>query len=208
MANTSVLYARIDSDLKTNAEEILQKLGITPTSAIQMLYSQIVLTQSMPLSLRLPPNPPIAMGSLTREELDKEIAKGNIIYDFHVYGNRYAYLKDEILSNEDRVFEMYYTMFEDWEEMVSDLKTIYIFPTDLEKTKEKLKDRMLSKEEEAYRISEMQKQYNTVVNNREILDKYDHIFYNDYTEQATKDLLNIVRKMQAEQGGNCINKED
>lgn len=141
-------------------------------------------------------------------ELDKEIAKGNIIYDFHVYGNRYAYLKDEILSNEDRVFEMYYTMFEDWEEMVSDLKTIYIFPTDLEKTKEKLKDRMLSKEEEAYRISEMQKQYNTVVNNREILDKYDHIFYNDYTEQATKDLLNIVRKMQAEQGGNCINKED
>ena len=76
MANTSVLYARIDSDLKTNAEEILQKLGITPTSAIQMLYSQIVLTQSMPLSLRLPPNPPIAMGSLTREELDKEIAKG------------------------------------------------------------------------------------------------------------------------------------
>ena len=134
-------------------------------------------------------------------ELDKEIAKGNIIYDFHVYGNRYAYLKDEILSNEDRVFEMYYTMFEDWEAMVSDLKTIYIFPTDLEKTKEKLKDRMLSKEEEAYRISEMQKQYNTVVNNREILDKYDHIFYNDYTEQATKDLLNIVRKMQAEQGG-------
>lgn len=145
---------------------------------------------------------------MSDEELDKEIAKGNIIYDFHVYGNRYAYLKDEILSNEDRVFEMYYTMFEDWEEMVSDLKTIYIFPTDLEKTKEKLKDRMLSKEEEAYRISEMQKQYNTVVNNREILDKYDHIFYNDYTEQATKDLLNIVRKMQAEQGGNCINKED
>ena len=39
MANTSVLYARIDTDLKTNAEEILQKLGITPTSAIQMLYS-------------------------------------------------------------------------------------------------------------------------------------------------------------------------
>ena len=76
MANTSVLYARIDTDLKANAEEILQKLGITPTSAIQMLYSQIVLTQSMPLSLRLPPNPPIAMGSLTREELDKEIAKG------------------------------------------------------------------------------------------------------------------------------------
>lgn len=76
MANTSVLYARIDTELKTNAEEILQQLGITPASAIQMLYSQIILTKSLPLSLKLPPKKPLAMGSLTREELNKELGKG------------------------------------------------------------------------------------------------------------------------------------
>lgn len=76
MANTAVLYARIDTDLKKNAEEILQQLGITPTSAIQMLYSQIVLTKSLPLNLKLPPREPVVMGSLSREELDNEISKG------------------------------------------------------------------------------------------------------------------------------------
>ena len=54
MANTSVVYARIDSDLKNHAEGILSQLGISPSSAIQMLYSQIVLTKGMPFELKLP----------------------------------------------------------------------------------------------------------------------------------------------------------
>ena len=46
MAKTSPVYARIDTDLKENAENILHRLGISPSSAIQMLYSQIILTKS------------------------------------------------------------------------------------------------------------------------------------------------------------------
>ena len=76
MANTNVVYARIDTTLKENAESILNQLGITPSSAIQMLYSQIVLQKGMPFELRLPVNKPIALGSLTRDELDKELQKG------------------------------------------------------------------------------------------------------------------------------------
>ena len=44
MANTAAVYARIDTNLKESAEDILAQLGITPSSAIQMLYRQIVLT--------------------------------------------------------------------------------------------------------------------------------------------------------------------
>lgn len=76
MANTNVVYARIDATLKENAESILNQLGITPSSAIQMLYSQIVLQKGMPFELRLPVNKPIALGSITRDELDKELQKG------------------------------------------------------------------------------------------------------------------------------------
>lgn len=76
MANTNVVYARIDTTLKENAESILYQLGITPSSAIQMLYSQIVLQKGMPFELRLPVNKPIALGSITRDELDKELQKG------------------------------------------------------------------------------------------------------------------------------------
>ena len=34
MANTSAIYARIDTGLKENAEKILRQLGISPSSAI------------------------------------------------------------------------------------------------------------------------------------------------------------------------------
>ena len=76
MANTSAVYARIDTDLKTNAEEILSKLGISPSSAIQMLYSQIVLKQGIPFELKLPSSKPFAIGAMTREEIDAELRKG------------------------------------------------------------------------------------------------------------------------------------
>ena len=63
MANTAAVYARIDTNLKESAEDILAQLGITPSSAIQMLYRQIVLT-------------PTAVGGMSRTELDTELQKG------------------------------------------------------------------------------------------------------------------------------------
>ena len=76
MANTSAVYARIDTNLKENAEGILARLGITPSGAIQMLYSQIVLTRGLPFDLHLPSLPPVAAGALSRAELDAELKKG------------------------------------------------------------------------------------------------------------------------------------
>ncbi len=75
MANTSAVYARIDTNLKENAEEILSRLGISPSGAIQMLYSQIVLTRGLPFSPRLP-RTPTAIGGMSREQLDAELQKG------------------------------------------------------------------------------------------------------------------------------------
>ncbi|MEE1248006.1 MAG: type II toxin-antitoxin system RelB/DinJ family antitoxin [Lachnospiraceae bacterium] len=76
MANTTAVYARIDTDLKNNAENILNQLGISPSSAIQMLYSQIVLTQGFPLDLHLPSTKPTAIGGMSRAEIDTELMKG------------------------------------------------------------------------------------------------------------------------------------
>ena len=67
MANTSAVYARIDTNLKDNAESILSQLGISPSSAIQMLYSQIVLKKGMPFELKLPSSKPLAVGAMTRD---------------------------------------------------------------------------------------------------------------------------------------------
>ena len=76
MANTSAVYARIDTKLKENAESILAQLGNSPSSAIQMLYSQIVLTKGMPFDLRLPNRKPVSIGGMTRDQLDAELMRG------------------------------------------------------------------------------------------------------------------------------------
>lgn len=76
MANTTAVYARIDTGLKDNAEAILAQLGITPSSAITMLYSQIVLQKGIPFDLRLPTARPTAIGGMTQAEIDAELAKG------------------------------------------------------------------------------------------------------------------------------------
>ena len=76
MANTSAVYARIDTNLKDNAEGILSQLGISPSSAIQMLYSQIVLNKGMPFELRLPSSKPSSVGAMTRNQLDAKLQKG------------------------------------------------------------------------------------------------------------------------------------
>lgn len=72
MSKKSVVYVRVDSDLKEKAEEILRQLGISPSSAITMFYSQIARSNGLPLDLQLPPSEE----DLTPEELDAELEKG------------------------------------------------------------------------------------------------------------------------------------
>ena len=78
MANTSVVYARIDTNLKDSAEAILSQLGISPSTAIQMLYSQVVLTRGFPFQPVLPARRPKVMSEMTRAEIDAELAKGMV----------------------------------------------------------------------------------------------------------------------------------
>lgn len=76
MSNTTAFYARIDTELKDNAESILAQLGISPSSALQMLYSQIVIHRGLPFDVCLPQSYPTAIGGMTRKQLDSELQKG------------------------------------------------------------------------------------------------------------------------------------
>lgn len=69
MANTSIVYARIDTGLKENAEEILSQLGISPSSAIQMFYAQIILKGDA-LWTSAPLRKASRYGHMTHEQLD------------------------------------------------------------------------------------------------------------------------------------------
>ena len=76
MANTAAVYARIDPELKNEVEGILSQLGITPSAVVQMLYSQIKLTKSIPFEIKLPTRKPLSIDELTTDQLNAELQKG------------------------------------------------------------------------------------------------------------------------------------
>jgi DNA-damage-inducible protein J len=53
MAKTETIRARVEPALKQRAESILDRLGVTPTAAITMLYRQIVLRKGLPFDVSL-----------------------------------------------------------------------------------------------------------------------------------------------------------
>jgi DNA-damage-inducible protein J len=54
MAKTQTISARIDPDLKENAEGIFNSLGLTTSQAITLFYRQVELAAGLPFPVKLP----------------------------------------------------------------------------------------------------------------------------------------------------------
>ena len=76
MVKSANLYARIEPDLKEQAEGILSALGIPASNAITMFYKQIVLQKGLPFEVKLPASRPVDVSTLSREQLNEELEKG------------------------------------------------------------------------------------------------------------------------------------
>ena len=75
MAKSANLYARIEPELKEQAEMILAALGIPSSNAITMFYKQIVLHNGLPFEVKLPSHP-LDVSRMTAAQLDAELEKG------------------------------------------------------------------------------------------------------------------------------------
>ena len=70
------LYARIEPEVKEQAESILSALGVPASNAINMFYKQIILHKGIPFDVVLPANKPLDITSLSAEELSEQLEKG------------------------------------------------------------------------------------------------------------------------------------
>jgi len=75
MNKTANLYARIEPDVKEQAENVLETLGISVSSAINMFYKQIILQQGIPFDVKIPKAPENS-AKWSKERLDAELEKG------------------------------------------------------------------------------------------------------------------------------------
>ena len=76
MVKTANLYARIEPELKNEAETILGGLGVPVSNAINMFYRQIVLHRGLPFAVQFPTKHLPNAATLTNAELDAEVARG------------------------------------------------------------------------------------------------------------------------------------
>ncbi|MGN1113373.1 MAG: type II toxin-antitoxin system RelB/DinJ family antitoxin [Acutalibacteraceae bacterium] len=76
MARTSNVFARVEPELKEQAEQVLEQLGIPMSNAVGMFLRQVVLHRGLPFEVKLPQEKPLSFDSMTKEQLDAEIEKG------------------------------------------------------------------------------------------------------------------------------------
>lgn len=85
MEKTATLNLRVNPTVKERAEEVLSKLGVPMSTAIDMYLNQISLTGGIPFAITLPKAPDTINADLmTAAELHTKLQKG---YDDIASGN-------------------------------------------------------------------------------------------------------------------------
>lgn len=76
MAKSANLYARIEPEVKEQAESILSALGIPASNAINMFYKQIIMHRGLPFDVKIPTSMPADMSMMSEEQFNAELEKG------------------------------------------------------------------------------------------------------------------------------------
>lgn len=85
MGRTANVFARVEPEVKAEAEAVLGELGVPMSNAIGMFLRQVALQRGMPFEVKLPDSTlavsstraaNLALGSLTKAEVDAAIQAG------------------------------------------------------------------------------------------------------------------------------------
>ena len=135
---------------------------------------------------------------VSEEEFEKLKKEKQIVVDFEFLGAKYAYRKNNLLLDENQVTEVHYSTIYEFKKNAKNVFSIYMIPKDLERAKQELRKRNLSKETEQKRLKEIDEHIKEYEQNKDLQKQFDYVFINDYTEKAKNELLKIIEKRRAE----------
>jgi DNA-damage-inducible protein J len=75
-AKTANVVARVEPEIKEQAEGIMEKLGLSASTAINMFYRQVIYWNGMPFRPSIPVGVPKAYDEMTTEEFDAAMSTG------------------------------------------------------------------------------------------------------------------------------------
>ncbi len=73
---SSNVAARVEPEIKEQAEAILAQLGISVSSGINMFYRQIIMWNGLPFRPSIPMNRLTSLDEMTKEDFDMKMARG------------------------------------------------------------------------------------------------------------------------------------
>ena len=117
-----------------------------------------------------------------------------IVVDFEFLGAKYAYRKNNLLLDENQVTEVHYSTIYEIKKRTPNIFSIYIIPKDIERAKIELKNRELPSEVIKKRLQEIDEHIKEYSANKELQKQFDCEFVNDYTDEAKKNLINIIKE--------------
>ncbi len=68
---TVTIHTRINPETKAQAENVLRRLGMTPTEAIRIFYTQISLHNRLPFDVKIPNE--LTAATLDKSYLDEDV---------------------------------------------------------------------------------------------------------------------------------------
>ena len=131
---------------------------------------------------------------VSEEKFETLKKKNKIVVDFEFLGSKYAYRKSDLESDMNQVTEVHYNTIYEFKKNAKHVYSIYIIPKDLERAKQELQKRNLSKEVEQKRLKEIDEHIQEYSINKDLQKQFDYVFINDYTEKAKNNLLEIIKK--------------
>lgn len=81
-SQTDFIQVRLDSKTKKAATNILDKLGMTPSQAVKLFLTKVIMTKSIPFSIELPSDYVEQLSDEQSDELGialEEVKNGDII---------------------------------------------------------------------------------------------------------------------------------
>ena len=69
----SIVTARIDSEIKKEAEDILKRLGLNSSTAIGLFYKNVIINKGLPFKLRLDSIEPVS--DAEQKDIEKILKK-------------------------------------------------------------------------------------------------------------------------------------
>lgn len=87
---TASVFTRISPELKSQAEDVLDRLQIPMSTALNMFLQQVVEQQGIPFDVKLH-HKPLDISTLTNEKFNREIQKG-----FNDFKDGKTYTAEEI----------------------------------------------------------------------------------------------------------------